>query len=186
MCRQTCAQQNVVHSCAACLCVAHSELTNTPDAAACPTTSGLWQVGDDEEEVRLAQAQVLMDCMADLLSQKGLEGTRAWCDSGIRLRCRSSEQATSWIVFGRLPEEEGEGMIAADACSNKATLEPMPAKGVQSAATTQPVQGEIDCLAHHCKRPSECLRSTAVSMLLSQSQHNNGHNCSLSKSDGFR
>lgn len=91
--------------------VAHSESTRTPPVAACP--HHVWcQVGDDEEEVRLAQAQVLMDCMADLLSQKGLDGTRAWCDGGIRLRCRSSEQTTRWIVFGQLPEEEGGGMTA--------------------------------------------------------------------------
>ena len=69
-------------------------------------------MGDDEEEVRLAQAQVLMDCLADLLSQKGLEGTHAWCEGGLKLRCRSSGQTSSWIVYGQLPNEEGEGMIA--------------------------------------------------------------------------
>ena len=57
-----------------------------------------------------------MDCLADLLSQKGLEGTHAWCEKGLKLRCRSSGETSSWIVFGRLPEEEGEGMTAAIAC----------------------------------------------------------------------
>ena len=59
-----------------------------------------------------------MDCLADLLSQKGLEGAHAWCEQGLKLRCRSSGEASSWIVLGRLPEEEGEGMTAATACCN--------------------------------------------------------------------
>lgn len=71
---------------------------------------GFLQVGDDEDEVRLAQAQVLMDCLADLLSQKGLDGTRAWCEGGLKLRCTTSEEGnTTWIVIGQLPEEEGQG-----------------------------------------------------------------------------
>ena len=67
------------------------------------------QVGDDEDEVRLAQAQVLMDCIADLLSQKGLDGTRAWCEGGLKLRQKSD----AWFVLGRLPENEGQGQSAA-------------------------------------------------------------------------
>lgn len=72
--------------------------------------TGFLQVGDDEDEVRLAQAQVLMDCLADLLSQKGLDGTRAWCEGGLKLRCNTSDEGnTTWIVVGQLPEEEGQG-----------------------------------------------------------------------------
>ena len=56
-----------------------------------------------------------MDCLADLLSQKGLEGAHAWCEKGLKLKCRSSGETSSWIVFGQLPEEEGEGMTAATA-----------------------------------------------------------------------
>ena len=68
------------------------------------------QVGDDEEEVRLAQAQVLMDCLADLLAQKGLAGSRAWCEGGLKLKLRSSEEGTTaWVVVGQLPPEEGQG-----------------------------------------------------------------------------
>ncbi len=68
------------------------------------------QVGDDEEEVRLAQAQVLMDCLADLLAQKGLDGSRAWCEGGLKLKLRSSEEGiTAWVVVGQLPPEEGQG-----------------------------------------------------------------------------
>ncbi|KAL0036465.1 hypothetical protein WJX77_008836 [Trebouxia sp. C0004] len=68
------------------------------------------KVGDDEEEVRLAQAQVLMDCLADLVAQKGLDGSRAWCDGGIKLKLRSNEEGTTaWIVVGQLPPEEGQG-----------------------------------------------------------------------------
>jgi len=67
-------------------------------------------VGDDEDEVQLAQAQVLMDCLADLLAQKGLDGTRAWCEGGLKLRLKTSEQGSStWVVLGQLPEEEGQG-----------------------------------------------------------------------------
>lgn len=75
----------------------------------CKDIELLWQVGDDEEAVRLAQAQVLMDCMADLLSQKGLDGTRAWCEGGLKLRYRSRGQAGAWTVLGHLPQEEGQG-----------------------------------------------------------------------------
>ena len=72
--------------------------------------SGFLQVGDDEDEVRLAQAQVLMDCLADLLSQKGLDGTRAWCEGGLKLRCMTSDEGNAaWIVVGQLPEEQGPG-----------------------------------------------------------------------------
>ncbi|KAL0037457.1 hypothetical protein WJX79_008841 [Trebouxia sp. C0005] len=68
------------------------------------------KVGDDEEEVRLAQAQVLMDCLADLLAQKGLDGSRAWCEGGLKLKLRSSEEGTAaWVVVGQLPPEEGQG-----------------------------------------------------------------------------
>ena len=70
------------------------------------------QVRDDEEEVRLAQAQVLMDCAADLMSQKGLDGTRAWCDGGLKLRLEKNAKGTdTWIVFGQLPQDEGQGTV---------------------------------------------------------------------------
>ena len=60
--------------------------------------------------MRLAQAQVLMDCLADLLSQKGLDGTWAWCEGGLKLRCKTSEEgATTWTVVGQLPDQEGQG-----------------------------------------------------------------------------
>ena len=74
----------------------------------------LKQVGNDEEEVLLAQAQVLMDCTADLMSQKGLDGTRAWCEGGLKLRLKkNAEGADSWIVFGQLPQDEGQGGVSA-------------------------------------------------------------------------
>lgn len=53
-----------------------------------------------------------MDCLADLLSQKGMEGTHAWCEKGLKLRCRGSADSSNWIVIGQLPEEEGEGVTA--------------------------------------------------------------------------
>lgn len=54
-----------------------------------------------------------MDCLADLLSQKGMEGTLAWCEAGLKLRCRSSGETSGWVVLGHLPEEEGNGKTAA-------------------------------------------------------------------------
>lgn len=54
-----------------------------------------------------------MDCLADLLSQKGMEGTLAWCEAGLKLRCRSSGETSSWVVLGHLPEEEGNGKTIA-------------------------------------------------------------------------
>ena len=64
-----------------------------------------------------------MDCLADLLSQKGMEGTHAWCEKGLTLRCRSSGDTSNWIVIGQLPEEEGEGMTAAIALPNNCKAE---------------------------------------------------------------
>lgn len=55
-----------------------------------------------------------MDCVADLLSQKGMEGTLAWCEAGLKLRCRSSAETSSWVVLGHLPEEEGNGKTVAN------------------------------------------------------------------------
>ena len=67
-------------------------------------------MGDNEDDVRLAQAQVLMDCAADLMTQKGLDGTRAWCEGGLKLKLKSNADGnTAWSVFGQLPEEEGHG-----------------------------------------------------------------------------
>lgn len=104
-----------------------------------PVSVALWQVGDDEEEVRLAQAQVLMDCTADLLSQKGLDGTRAWCEGGIKLRCRSSGHSSSWVVLGQLPEDAGEGTAAAASPNNGCHVTTDDYRAVQVAAAIHPV-----------------------------------------------
>lgn len=61
-----------------------------------------------------------MDCLADLLSQKGMEGTLAWCDAGLKLRCRSSEETSSWVVLGHLPKEEGSGKTIASTSPQQA------------------------------------------------------------------
>ena len=62
--------------------------------------------------MQLAQAQVLMDCTADLMSQKGLDGTRVWCEGGLKLRVKKNAKGTdNWIVFGQLPQDEGQGTI---------------------------------------------------------------------------
>lgn len=76
-------------------------------------------MGESEEEVQLAQAQVLMDCIADLLAQKELEGMLAWCEGGLKLKLgtpssnpgqRTSDSPQHWIVVGQIPEAEGSGV----------------------------------------------------------------------------
>lgn len=76
------------------------------------------QVSEAEDEVRLGQAQVLMDCIADLLGQKGIEGLLAWCQAGLKLKQTSPPsnpdqhqgEVHTWTVVGQLPLDEGSGV----------------------------------------------------------------------------
>ena len=69
--------------------------------------------------MHLSQAQVLMDCIADLLAQKGLGGMLAWCQGGLKLKLTTPSSspgeggnagAQTWVVVGKIPEEEGSGV----------------------------------------------------------------------------
>lgn len=83
------------------------------------------QVGESEEEVQVAQAQVLMDCLADLLAQKGLGGLLAWCEGGLKLKLGTPPSspgeepgggAQHWVVVGQIPEEDGSGVFTRAFC----------------------------------------------------------------------
>ena len=69
--------------------------------------------------MQLGQAQVLRDCIADLLAQKGLGGMLAWCEGGLKLKLATPTSSPSeegiagvqnWVVIGQIPEEEGSGV----------------------------------------------------------------------------
>lgn len=106
---------------------------------------------DESEQVLVAaQAHILMDCAADMVRQHGLEAFEQMQD--VHLHSHGARLERSFSVTGRLPDEQGGGMLPAldrhgSLQSLRARHDPMkckaqePCKGLQRL-TAKPSAGQ--------------------------------------------